>query len=133
MSYSVEDYKAMAAAGGYRVECQKEYIRAEKDFTVLRITQNREFEDEYSTWQPDTDPADCFRLAIDAGLDIGCNRTHGYCWAGGRKNDGQPFGKFWEFMAKAQLIDHNNDKLAATMKAVCDVAIQIGSQIGRSE
>jgi len=118
--FTQEDFKYMALAGGYEILFSQDKVMLDGSKNVDRnsgLIINM-------PWNPDTDLADCFRLAIDAGIDI--EYMAGRVFAMKDMWDGKPRIVVRENIIKA----HNNDKHAATMKAVCDCAIEIGKTMG---
>ena len=78
-----------------------------------------------SSWNPDTDLADNYRLAIDCGIDI----AFGEDGVLAKKPKLEKPVSEW-IMKPEYFKDHGNDKEAATMKAINDCAIEIGKAMG---
>ena len=111
--FTQEDFKYMALAGGYEILFSQDKVMLDGSKNVDRnsgLIINM-------PWNPDTDLADCFRLAIDAGIDIEHCED---CCVEAYTN---------ELNVVIPYKDHPN-KHAATMKAVCDCAIKIGKTMG---
>lgn len=114
--YSKQDYEHMALAGEYEIG-----FRGEAELCV--ISNDMIDVSLWTAWNPDTDLADNYRLLIDAGISI--TMLSDCCWCTHEWLDIDMPVEYFK--------DHNNDKEKATMKAVCDVAIQVGKTMGGKE
>lgn len=111
--YTTEQYEAMARAAGYEVwwsAVSEMFCRSPGMADPLGIVTGIE-------WNPATDLADNYRLMVDAeiALEYYDEFVCGFTTAT------DPISVSYK--------DHNGDKLAATMTAVCECAIMIEEQM----
>ena len=126
--YTQEDFKHMALAGGYEMKMLSRTGDLKDPQISKTIKLKKSYGDLLHWWHPDTDLADNYRLAIDAGIDIKIN-LNGVVVKHCKEHESYVRAKaFIEFYDA-----HNNDKHAATMKAVCDCAKAVGKTMGWKE
>jgi len=124
MSYSKDDYKAMAKAGGITLKEYKQFEHSgfrDTGSYGLFLEGASPFGGD-KPWNPTTNDADCFRLMVDAGMEVDTEL----------KDEVRVFKNIMdipELLEISAIYSDHPDKAAATRKAICDCAIEIGRAV----